>query len=123
MICYEVIFPAEVRQALGTGAQALVNISNDAWYGKTASAYQHAMMAVVRSAEERKPLFRAANTGISLATDPFGRILVSTKLFEERSLEAEVLLSGQAPTLYARFGDWLPRLCLGWILLLLILSF
>jgi apolipoprotein N-acyltransferase len=111
MICYEVIFPGDVYQAFKTNADALVNISNDAWYGRTASAYQHAMMAVVRAAEERKPLLRASNAGICLATDPFGKILCSTRLFDETTLEADVLLSESTPTLYSRWGNWLPRLC------------
>lgn len=112
MICYEVIFPGDVERAFRTGADALVNISNDAWYGRTASPYQHAMMAVVRAAEERKPLLRAANTGICLATDPFGRILCSSRLFENTWLPADVFLtSSGSGTLYARWGNWLPRLC------------
>ena len=112
MICYEVIFPGDVCKAFQTGADVLVNISNDAWYGRTASPYQHAMMAVVRAAEERKPILRAANTGICLATDPYGRILCSTRLFEETQLPADVLVtsSGKA-TLYSRWGNWFPRLC------------
>lgn len=112
MICYEVIFPGDVYKAFQTGADVLVNISNDAWYGRTASPYQHAMMAVVRSAEERKPLLRAANTGVCLATDPFGRILCSTGLFEVTQLTADVLVTASAPpTLYSRWGNWFPRLC------------
>ncbi len=111
MICYEVIFPGDVQKAFKTGADALVNISNDAWYGRTASAYQHVMMAVVRAAEERKPLLRAANTGISLATDPFGRILNSTQLFDEKVLLADVMSASSGPTLYSRFGNWLPWFC------------
>lgn len=120
LICYEVIFPGDVQQALQTGAEALVNISNDAWYGRTASPYQHAMMAVVRAAEERKPLLRAANTGICLATDPFGRILGSTRLFEEGILPADVLEADLPPTLYSRWGNWFPRLC-GLVSILLLL--
>ncbi len=119
MICYEVIFPGDVEKAFQTGADALVNISNDAWYGHTASPYQHAMMAVVRSAEERKPLLRAANTGLCLATDPFGRVLCSTDLFETTWLEANVLLAPRAHrTLYSRWGNWFPRLCWGVVTIL-----
>lgn len=116
MICYEVIFPGDVYQAFRSNADALVNISNDAWYGRTASAYQHAMMAVVRSAEERKPLLRASNTGICLATDPFGRILNSTRLFDETTLDADVFLIEDSPTLYSRWGNWLPLLC--WVMVI-----
>jgi apolipoprotein N-acyltransferase len=117
LICYEVIFPGDVCQAFKTKSDALVNISNDAWYGRTASPYQHAMMAVVRAAEERKPLLRAANTGISLATDPFGNILHSTRLFEETTLYSDVLLTAASPTLYSRWGNWFPRLC--WVVVAL----
>ena len=117
MICYEVIFPGDVYQAFRTGAEALVNISNDAWYGRTASAYQHAMMAVVRSAEERKPLLRASNSGICLATDPFGRVLASTRLFEVTTLTAGVFLTvSPSRTLYSLLGNWFPRFC--WIMVL-----
>lgn len=119
MICYEVIFPGDVQKAFQTGADALVNISNDAWYGRTASPYQHAMMAVIRAAEERKPLLRAANTGICLATDPFGRILCSTGLFETTWLGTDVLLAfNLPPTFYARWGNWFPRLC--WVAMILL---
>ncbi len=118
MICYEVIFPGDVEKACRTGADALVNISNDAWYGRTASPYQHAMMAVVRAAEERKPLLRAANTGICLATDPFGRVLCSTNLFETTWLGADVLLATRAHrTLYSRWGNWFPCFCWGVVIL------
>ena len=117
MICYEVIFPGDVYQAFRTKADALVNISNDAWYGRTASAYQHAMMAVVRSAEHRRPLLRSSNSGICLATDPFGRILGFTRLFDVTTLTAGVFLTASpALTLYSRWGNWFPRLC--WIVVL-----
>ena len=122
MICYEVIFPGDVQEAMKTHSDALVNISNDAWYGRTASPYQHAMMAVVRAAEERKPLLRAANTGICLATDPFGKILDSTGLYEQKVLTTDVLLSDPSATLYSRFGNWFPWSCLAILLLLFMIA-
>ena len=112
MICYEVIFPEEVREALQTGAQALVNISNDAWYGWTASPYQHAMMAVVRAAETHRPLLRASNAGISLTTDPFGKVLGASHLFERTLFTGGVILGPDSETLYMKWGSWLPKLCL-----------
>lgn len=122
MICYEVIFPGDVRNAVAGGADSLVNISNDAWYGRTASAYQHVMMAVVRAAEERMPLLRAANTGISLATDPFGRVLIHSRLFEQLVLPAEVWVCQEKMTTpYAKWGDWLPRLCL-WVMAVVVIA-
>jgi len=112
MICYEVVFPDDARRALLTKADALVNISNDAWFGWTASPYQHAMMAVVRAAEERKPLLRSANTGISLIADPLGTVLTSSHIYDEQVLTGDVWVTTDGPTLYARCGNWLPRLCL-----------
>ncbi len=112
VICYEAIFPGDIRRAaLDTGADVLVNISNDAWYGRTACAYQHAMMAVVRAAEERKPLFRCANTGISLATDPLGRLLGQTPLYQE-ALLTEPVLTAAGPTFYFKWGHWFAFFCL-----------
>jgi apolipoprotein N-acyltransferase len=112
LICYEVTFPEDARKALLNGADALVNISNDAWYGNTASPYQHAMMAVVRAAENQKPLLRASNSGICLVTDPFGKVLASSRLFERTVLKGEVFLKRGSGTLYAQWGSWFPKLCL-----------
>ena len=104
-ICFEVIFPNEVRAAVAGGAEFLVNITNDAWFGRSAAAAQHLRMAAFRALETRRYLARAANTGISAAVDPYGRILASTRLFEEA-----VLVQGVIPrrdlTPYVRFGDW-----------------
>ena len=104
-ICFEVIFPNEVRAAVAGGAEFLVNITNDAWFGRSAAAAQHLRMAAFRALETRRYLARAANTGISAAVDPYGRILASTPLFEEA-----VLVQGVIPrrdlTPYVRFGDW-----------------
>ncbi len=110
-ICYEATFPGDVQKALKNNADALVSISNDAWYGNTAAAFQHALMEVVRAAEERRPLLRAANTGISLITDPFGRILISTKLFENRFLAGDVWLAKDNKTIYSMFGNWFTWFC------------
>ena len=86
------------------GAQLLVNITNDDWFGKTAAAYQHMSMAVLRAVENRVPLARAANTGVSAFIGPDGRILWSSDLFIEdaHSLEIPWLAGG---SFYSRFGD------------------
>lgn len=122
LICYEVIFPGDVEEALRNGAEVIVNISNDAWYGKTASAYQHAQMALVRAAEHHRPLLRCSNAGLCLATDPFGRVLGSTRLFDVRYLGVEVLTMKDATTFYSRFGNWIPILCVFLIIVLTLLS-
>jgi apolipoprotein N-acyltransferase len=103
-ICYEAIFPEMVRSIAGGNAAFLVNITNDAWFGKTAAPRQHLAMAVVRAAENRRYMVRAANTGISAIVDPYGRILARTELMESAVLRGEVLPRADR-TPYARCGD------------------
>jgi apolipoprotein N-acyltransferase len=103
-ICYEAIFPDLVRQFTEEGADLLVNITNDAWYGRTSAPHQHLAMAAFRAVENGKYLVRAANTGISAVIDPRGRILERTALFVPAVLVRDVpLVPGR--TFYARYGD------------------
>jgi apolipoprotein N-acyltransferase len=103
-ICYEAIFPDLVRRFADQGAELLVNITNDAWYGRSSAPHQHLAMAVFRAVENRKYLVRAANTGITVVVDPRGRILERTPLFEPALLVEKVpLVPGR--TFYARYGD------------------
>jgi apolipoprotein N-acyltransferase len=104
-ICYEVIFPALARSMVNNGADLLVNITNDAWFGRTGAAYQHFSMAVFRAVENRRSLARAANTGISGFIDPCGRILETTHLYEEAFAKANIALLSTI-SLYSRWGDW-----------------
>jgi apolipoprotein N-acyltransferase len=108
-VCYEAIFPELVR-ALARPAVFMVNITNDAWFGKSAAPTQHLAMAVFRAAENRRWLLRAANTGISAIVDPAGRVRASTDL-----MTRTVLLGTLAPrrdrSLYAVTGDLLAWAC------------
>ena len=81
-ICYEAIFPALVRRFAAGGAELLVNVTNDAWYGTTSAPHQHLAMAAFRAIENRRYLVRAANTGITAVVDPRGRVIAATRLFE-----------------------------------------
>ncbi len=117
-ICYEVIYPDLARSAVLQGSQLLTTITNDAWFGRSSAAYQHFEQATVRAVEQGRYLVRAANTGITGAVDPYGRVLASTPLFETRVLTTDVrLLSGR--TVYASVGDapvyvsWLVTLAWG----------
>ncbi|MBU4055341.1 MAG: apolipoprotein N-acyltransferase, partial [Proteobacteria bacterium] len=93
------------------GASVLINITNDAWYGRTSAPYQHFSMAVFRAVENHRSLVRSANTGFSGFIDPGGRILSSTELFEDAAITRKIpLLSGL--TVYARMGDAFALLCL-----------
>ncbi len=112
LICYEAIFPDQVRQFTVRGADLIVNITNDAWYGRTSAPYQHLAMAAFRAVENGKYLVRAANTGITAVVDPRGRVVEKTALFEPAVLVREVpIVSGQ--TFYARHGDVFGWTCLG----------
>jgi apolipoprotein N-acyltransferase len=103
-ICYEIIFPVLARQMTANGADLLVNITNDAWFGRTAAPAQHFSMAVFRAVENRRTLVRAANTGISGFIGPGGEILARTDLFTDAAMSQPVpLLTDQ--TVYTRFGD------------------
>ena len=120
-ICYEAIFPDLVREFSARGAQLLVNITNDGWYGRTSAPYQHFAMAKFRAVENERYLVRAANTGISAVVDPRGRVLAQTRLFERTVLVHDVpLLAGS--TFYARRGDVFAWGCLGGAVALLALG-
>jgi apolipoprotein N-acyltransferase len=111
-ICYEAIFPDHVREFAARGAQLLVNITNDGWYGRTSAPFQHFAMAKLRAVENERFLVRAANTGITAVVDPHGRVLERTELFERTVLVREVpLLAGS--TFYTRHGDLFAWTCLG----------
>ena len=110
MICYEVIFPELARASVREGARLLVNLTNDAWFGRTSAPSQHFAEAVVRAVETGRWLVRAANTGISGIVDPAGRVT------EVSSLEEAVVVSGVVAartdlTLYVRAGDSFAWAC------------
>jgi apolipoprotein N-acyltransferase len=111
LICYELIFPYLSRAEVINGAGLLVNMTNDAWYGRTSAPYQHFSMAVFRAIENRRALVRAANTGISGFIDPAGRIIGSTPLFEDAVMTKRVPVLKEL-TFYTRFGDIFALACL-----------
>ena len=108
LICYEVIFADEVRRFVRNGAQLLVNITNDAWFGRSAGPYQHMSIAALRAVENRVPLVRAANTGITGVVDATGKIREATALFVRTGVLANVAPRMPGPaglTFYTRHGD------------------
>jgi apolipoprotein N-acyltransferase len=104
VICYEVIFPDLVRRIAAGGAEFLVTITNDAWFGDSSAPWQHFSMVVFRSVENHLAFARAANTGISGFIDPFGRVIEASPLFTETALQAAVAIR-QTRTFYSRHGD------------------
>jgi apolipoprotein N-acyltransferase len=111
-ICYEIIFPDLVRQSVRQGAQFLVNITNDAWFGKSAAAYQHMDMVALRAVENRVPIVRAANTGITGTIDPTGNIRQTTELFTTELIIADIHPRQTGKTFYTRNGDVFSQICL-----------
>jgi apolipoprotein N-acyltransferase len=109
-ICYEAIYPGEVRHFAANGADLLINISNDGWFGRSAAPEQHLRMARVRAAENRRWLIRVTNNGYTASVDPYGRLFPL--------LPPDVRAAVDLPydfrtdeTLYTRFGDWFAWLC------------
>ena len=109
-ICYEGVLPGAVRRFTANGAELLINISNDGWFGRSAAPAQHVMMARVRAVENRRWLLRDTNNGYTIDVDPYGRTVAELPTDVRTELEAPYdFRSGL--TLYARFGNWLPWLC------------
>lgn len=111
LVCFEGIFPELSRAYVNAGARVLVNISNDAWYKLSSAPYQHLSMTVFRAVENRVPLVRATNTGISAIIDSRGHFHGTTPLFREAVLTGEIR-PGVGGTFYNRFGDLFARGCL-----------
>lgn len=115
LICYESIFASLSRKYRQDGADVLVNITNDAWYGRepwyarTTALWQHPAHMVMRAIETRAGVARAANTGISMLIDPVGRTYGRTPLFEP-ALRTGTVYTTDARTLFVRWGDWLRQL-------------
>lgn len=119
-ICYESIYTWIDREFVLRGADLLSTITNDAWFGRSSAPYQHFDQGAIRAVEEGRYVVRAANTGISGAVDPYGRVLAQTPLFEPREVTVDVrLLEGR--TIYSLIGDVVAWAALG-ITALVILS-
>ena len=109
-ICYEVVYPDLVAAFVRGGSQLLTTITNDAWYGESSAPYQHFEQASLRAVEQGRYLVRAANTGISGIVDPYGRVVASSRIFEETVLTGTVrFLDGL--TFYGRTGDAFAWAC------------
>ncbi|MGQ9748814.1 apolipoprotein N-acyltransferase [Desulfosoma sp.] len=105
LICYEAIFPELARDAVRHGARVLVNLTNDAWFGRTAAPYQHLDIARWRAVETRVPLVRCANTGISAVFDATGKTVTALPLNVAATAKATVFPGTKTPSFYVRYGD------------------
>lgn len=121
-ICYEALMPEYMRQLHANGADIFVNLTNDSWFGDSFEPHQHLQLAQLRTIENRIPMIRATNTGISTFITATGMALSKSKLFESEILQSELpfSLTNQAKSLYSRFGEWFAYLCVaitGFVLL------
>ena len=109
-ICYESIFPNEIRQLVAQGAQVLVNLSNDGWYGDSGAWAQHLNQARMRAVENHRWLLRDTNTGLTASIDPYGRVVAHLVRKTRAALPAPYALIS-ATTFYSEHGDWFAYLC------------
>ena len=105
IICFESLFPDLVRKfVMHDHAQMLIIITNDGWFKRSSAPYHHAQAAVFRAIENRIPIARAANTGISMFIDAYGRTISNTPIFEQKFLVADLALNSERP-FFARHGN------------------
>jgi apolipoprotein N-acyltransferase len=109
-ICYESVFPDEVRRFALGGAEVFVNISNDGWYGDSGAWAQHLQQARMRAVENNRWLLRGTNTGYTATIDPFGRIVAGVPRQVRTRLDAPYALTDNT-TFYTRHGDWFAYGC------------
>jgi apolipoprotein N-acyltransferase len=121
LICYEDIFPEIARKMVAAGANALINTSNDAWYGNSSAAYQHQVFSQFRAVETRRALVRATNTGLSSMIDRSGKILWQGELFVRQNFLSE-LPYYHDHSLFVKVGDLFPVVCLSFLGVTLLLA-
>jgi apolipoprotein N-acyltransferase len=121
-ICYEAIYPGEVRDFAKRGANLLINISNDGWFGKSPAAQQHLLMARVRAVENRRWVLRVTNSGLTAAIDPYGKIYQPIPRDVRGAVDLPYDFRTDV-TFYTRFGDWFAWMCVLVSVILLIQTF
>jgi len=115
LICYEIIFPSKAIN--GFRPDFIVNLTNDAWYGNTMGPLQHLAAARVRAIEEGLPVIRAANTGISVVINPYGKYIERLELGEEGVIDANISLIN-LKTIYSKYGNYIYLISLIFMLML-----
>jgi len=109
-ICYESVFPDEVRIFADRGAEVFLNISNDGWFGDTGAPYQHLNMARMRAIENRRWLLRGTNTGVTGSIDPYGRLVAQAPRHQRTAIDVPYAFRSDT-TFYTRHGDVFAYLC------------
>jgi apolipoprotein N-acyltransferase len=127
-ICWETLFPDLSREFVRRGAQFLVNITNEAWFGKSVGPQHYVISSVFRAVENRVYVVRCANTGISCFINPYGRVVDRVKddkgqdIFV-RGVLTETVIPMESRTVYTRYGDWLVWICFGVSLIFISVAF
>ena len=122
-ICFEDIFPNEVRGFVRNGAEVIVNITNDYWSLTPVQAKQHFMGSIFRTVENRRPMVRATASGLTAHIDRWGRIRATAPYYEQAYLVADVKIpADDVTTVYTRFGDWFPLASAAAVILMALLS-
>ncbi len=122
LICFEAIFPDFVRRFVKKGASFIITVTNDSWFGKTSCPYQHLMLHVWRTIENRTPMLRCANTGISAFIDLTGKIQSRTKIFREEILVDKVSVINQR-TFYTLYGNVFLYVLMGLLFIFYLMNF
>jgi apolipoprotein N-acyltransferase len=121
-VCYESVFPGEIRQFAGNGAQLFINISNDGWYGETSAPFQHLDMTRMRAIENHRWLLLSTNSGTTASIDPLGRVVQKAERNVRTALVAPFAIDTEF-TFYSRYGDLFAWLCVVISLIVLFVRF
>ncbi|KPK99547.1 MAG: hypothetical protein AMJ90_09345 [candidate division Zixibacteria bacterium SM23_73_2] len=108
LICFESVFPDLVRDFARRGADFLVNVTNDAWFGKSPGPFQHSRIAIFRAIENRISIARCANTGVSMLVDPYGRVYNQTRIFVQENVVDDISLR-KNKTFFTEYGDFFGK--------------
>ncbi len=111
-ICFDDAFTDIMRPLFLNGTELFINITDDSWSRKDSSELQHFVIASYRAIEYRTTLVRSSNAGYSVVVDPSGKIIADLPLFEDAALSCDIPVYKRTMTTYARFGNWLPYLCI-----------
>lgn len=115
-ICYEIIFPELSRLMVKNGADLIVNVTNDAWFGRTGAPFQHFAISVFRAVENRRAVIRCANTGFSGFVDPSGNARMLTNLYKDSIRVGQVPVLKEA-SFYTQYGDVFVAVCMAALIL------
>ncbi len=121
-VCYESIFGDEVRQFVKNGAEVLVNISDDGWYGDTSAGWQHLNMVRMRAIENHRWILRSTNTGVTAAINPYGQVTAAAPRHQRTSIRVHFGYEHDL-TFYSRYGDLFAYTCAAITTLALLFTF